>query len=135
MQLYEDLLHQFHEIEKHGDAMLCHKETLQGISKYFSMGRLVSGSSETEGVTPLILHGPPGSGKSNIMATVAREFCTEKDWTKAMCLTRFIGCSPHTETQQQLISSIAEQLCLLLQIPTAWAFQVSKNFSMWTPGR
>ena len=128
VSLYEDLLHQAHETERHGDATLCHRDTLQTIRKYLSQGSVSGNHGDGDDVTPLILHGAAGSGKTAVMATVARECCTQKDWTKAVCVTRFMHCSPQSETQQQLISSVAEQLCLLLEIPKTFALQVSLQF-------
>ena len=125
VSLYEDLLHHAYESERHGDAYLCHKDTLQSTRKYISHGKVSGNHSDSDDVIPLLIHGRAGSGKTAAMATVARECCFESDWTKAVCITRFMHSSSQSETQQQVISSVAEQLCLLLEIPKTYALQVS----------
>ncbi len=103
-----------------------------GGGKSHLMGRLARDYCTIEGWTKaacisvylLQVHAASGGGKSHLMGRLVRDYCTIEDWTKAACISRFI---PHKGmTVQGLVASIASQLCVLLNIPQAFAYKVSE---------
>uniref|UniRef100_T1IHI5 NACHT domain-containing protein n=1 Tax=Strigamia maritima TaxID=126957 RepID=T1IHI5_STRMM len=61
--------------------------------------------------SPLIIHGPSGSGKSALAAKIVQK-CSEKG-EKTPIVFRFIGLTPDSATTEQVVRSICEQCCVL----------------------
>ncbi|XP_015912569.1 NACHT domain- and WD repeat-containing protein 1 isoform X2 [Parasteatoda tepidariorum] len=60
---------------------------------------------------PLIVQGPSGSGKTSLMAKLT-EYASS--WFPSACvITRLVGLTAESSTQQQLLRSISEQCCAL----------------------
>ncbi len=61
----------------------------------------------------LILHGTEGSGKSAVVANLAKNLSRMEGWTGSVCVMRHLGASTESESLQQLTRSLLEHLCLL----------------------
>lgn len=67
---------------------------------------------QSEVTNPLVICGPEGCGKSSLMARVVRD-CSM--WVPdASVVFRFVGLTPDSSSEDQLLRSITEQLCFLV---------------------
>lgn len=83
------------------ESFVGHEEELRRIQKYL----------QGEEYHPLVVHGPPGCGKSALIAC-AVHLC-EQWLPDTPVVVRFVGVSPCSATQHQLLRSICEQCCAL----------------------
>lgn len=100
-QLYGELVQQAQTCLSLSEAFLGKAEVLSRLEKYLR-GTLRH---------PVVLHGARGSGKSSLLARVA-QLC-EAWMPDTPVIARFLGTSPGSDNQQQLLRSICEQCCAL----------------------
>lgn len=64
--------------------------------------------------SPLVVHGQQGSGKTSLVALVAKE-CPSWVGSEVAVILRFIGTTYHSSKVQQLLQSICYQLCVVFK--------------------
>ncbi|KFM57174.1 NACHT and WD repeat domain-containing protein 1, partial [Stegodyphus mimosarum] len=99
--LYIELIQQYQACQKLSKNFLHCETSLQSVKEY------ITGSKSS----PLIVHGPSGCGKTCFMAKITELAST---WSPGACIvTRLVGLTAESATQQQLLRSISEQCCAL----------------------
>ncbi|XP_077503661.1 NACHT domain- and WD repeat-containing protein 1 isoform X3 [Amblyomma americanum] len=100
-QLYVELVQQAQTCLSLSEAFIGRAEMLTRLEKYL----------RSKLRNPIVLHGVKGSGKSSLLARVA-QLC--ETWVpEAPVIARFVGTSPDSDTQEQLLRSICEHCCAL----------------------
>lgn len=108
-QLYVELVQQAQTCLSLSETLIGRTEKLVQLEKYL----------RSKLHHPIVLHGARGSGKSTLLAKVA-QMC--ETWVPdAPVIVRFVGTSPDSDTQQQLLRSICEQCCALYGMHTIFA--------------
>ncbi|XP_075525300.1 NACHT domain- and WD repeat-containing protein 1 isoform X2 [Dermacentor variabilis] len=108
-QLYVELVQQAQTCLSLSETLIGRTEKLVQLEKYL----------RSKLRHPIVLHGVRGSGKSTLLAKVA-QMC--ETWVPdAPVIVRFVGTSPDSDTQQQLLRSICEQCCALYGMHTIFA--------------
>lgn len=108
-QLYVELVQQAQTCLSLSETLIGRTEKLVQLEKYLRSNLR----------HPIVLHGARGSGKSTLLAKVA-QMC--ETWVPdAPVIVRFVGTSPDSDTQQQLLRSICEQCCALYGMHTIFA--------------
>lgn len=76
---------------------------------------------------PLILYGPPGSGKTTVMAAVAKQY---HQWNQdAAVVARFANASACSSSLEQTLNSLVAQLDLLDSGKSTWFKHVRYDIS------
>ncbi|CAB3364546.1 Hypothetical predicted protein [Cloeon dipterum] len=100
-ELFQELAQQANYCQRAAQCNINREEVIQHIKNY------ILGSS----VTPLVLHGPKGCGKS---ALVAKAFQAANVWQpEAYKIIKFTGLTPASGTMEQLLLSIITQCSIL----------------------
>ncbi len=120
--LYDELIHQTTLCQNLCQSLPQNTTLTEAIISYIKLGH--QDNSTNENVLPLVVHGEEGSGKSSLAALVTQELCKMDKWTKSVCIIRFVGASPECHSLDQVIASVSEHLCFLLQIHHSHAHKV-----------
>ena len=105
---------------------------LEDILKYISQGYLKNAREDCTTQRALLVRGKVGSGKSTLAARLASDVFSVDGWTQACCVVRFVRGSIECETEEQLLSSLCEQLCTLTKLHPTQAYQVSQKPIYWS---
>lgn len=96
-----ELMQQANECKRHNYHFTGREDLLATCKEYL----------DSKSSTPLILHGPPGCGKTGLIAKLVGK-CGE--WLPdAAVVARFVNITPESSTQEHLLRSISEQCCAL----------------------
>ena len=79
-----------------------------------------------QGNTPLVIHGPQGSGKTSLVAMAANK---AQSWvgSEAAVVVRFLGTTHHSSKVHSLLQSICHQLRMVLKVDCKNAPQVCSH--------
>ncbi|CAG9765713.1 unnamed protein product [Ceutorhynchus assimilis] len=99
--LFEELNQQTYFCQKASQCSINREKTIEEIQSYITSDKS----------NPLILVGPSGCGKTTLLARIAVH-CPNKV-PEAFLIVRFVGISAHSNTIEQLLSSITNQCSIL----------------------
>ena len=104
--LYKEVLHH---------SWFCQDKCIAFRGRQDVLEKIESFLKDFEKTQPLVIYGASGSGKTSIMAAVAK---STKEWlgNGSVCIFRFLGTSPNSSSIRATIANICLQICEVYSI-------------------